>query len=189
LEELIESFSFGEVKKRSQVAKYRTVLCESITGKTTLLETGGVILPLERHTIYVSFAPMTDDTARTAMPKALRLALIHHKNYFFKGVLTLQVASSIPAPPGYIFQAVLFTLLSMEQMDKVPMPTERPRQGAYVITSLRVLPHGHAPWHAPWHAPCQCSCGKRRRMIKTTIDPYPGSSHSSQKGWTRLLGS
>ncbi len=63
----------------------------------------------------MSFAPSTDDTTRTALPKELRLALIHHKDHFFKGGLTLQVASSISAPPAYIFQAALLTLLSLEQ--------------------------------------------------------------------------
>jgi hypothetical protein len=62
-----------------------------------------VILPLERHTIFVSFAPTVDDAARTALPRDLRLALIHHKKHFFKGGLTLQVTSSIPVPPGFIF--------------------------------------------------------------------------------------
>jgi hypothetical protein len=103
IEELVESFSFSEIKKRSLAAKYCTVLCESVSDKTTLLEIGGVILPLERHTIFVSFAPTADDTTRTALPKELRLALIHHKDHFFKGGLTLQVASSILAPPAYIF--------------------------------------------------------------------------------------
>jgi hypothetical protein len=37
----------------------------------------------------VTFAPTVDDIARTALPKKLRLALIHHKKYFFKGGLTL----------------------------------------------------------------------------------------------------
>ena len=51
-----------------------------VSDKTTLLEIGGGgILPLERHTILVTFAPTVDDTARTALPKELRLALIHHK--------------------------------------------------------------------------------------------------------------
>ena len=51
----------------------------------------------------MTFAPTVDDTARTALPKELRLALIHHKKYFFNGGLTLQVTSSIPAPPDYMF--------------------------------------------------------------------------------------
>ncbi len=96
----MESFSFDEIKKRSLVAKHCTVLCESVSDKTTLLEIGGIILPLERHTIFVSFAPTADDTTRTALSKELRLALIHYKDHFFKGGLTLHVAFSILAPPA-----------------------------------------------------------------------------------------
>ncbi len=50
---------------------------------------------------------------RTALPKELRLALIHYTKYFFKWGLTLQVAYSIPVSLDYIFQAALLTLLSM----------------------------------------------------------------------------
>ena len=72
--------------------------------KTILLEVGGVILPLNSHTIFVTFAPTVDDTARTALLGELKLALIHHKKHFFnKGGLTLQVVSSIPVSPDYIF--------------------------------------------------------------------------------------
>ena len=54
------------------------------------------------------------------------------------------MASSIPAHPEYIFQAALLTLLSLEQTDKVPTPTERPRQGSDILTGT--TPQGHAPW-------------------------------------------
>ncbi len=91
------------MKKRSLSARHCTVLCDTVSDKTTLLETGGVILPLERYTVFITFAPTADDTTRTALPKELRLALLSHKSFFFKGGLTLQVASSIPAPPEYIF--------------------------------------------------------------------------------------
>jgi hypothetical protein len=107
LEDLVESFSFSEVKKRSLSARHCTVLCDTVSDKTTLLETGGVILPMELHTIFITFAPTADDATRTSLPKELRLALLSHKNLFFKGGLTLQVASSIPAHPEYIFQAAL----------------------------------------------------------------------------------
>ena len=72
-------------------AKFCIVLCDTVSDKATLLAVGGGggILPLERHTLCVTFAPIVDDTARTTLPKELRLALIHHKKYFFKGGLTL----------------------------------------------------------------------------------------------------
>jgi hypothetical protein len=97
LEGLVESFSFSEIKKRILTATFCTVLCDMVSDKTTILELGVVILPLERHSIIVTFASTTDDTARTALPKELRLALKHHKDHISKGSLTLQVASSIPA--------------------------------------------------------------------------------------------
>ena len=46
IEELMESFSFSEIKKRSLEAKYCTILCESVSDKTTLLELGGLFYPL-----------------------------------------------------------------------------------------------------------------------------------------------
>jgi hypothetical protein len=56
LEDLVESFSFTETKKKSLAAKFCTVLCDTVNDKTTLLEISGFILPLDRHTIFVTFA-------------------------------------------------------------------------------------------------------------------------------------
>jgi len=120
----VEIFSFIETKKKSMTARFCTVLCDAASDKTTLFSSGGVILPLEHHTIFMTFAPTVDDTARTTLPKELRLALVHHKKHFFKGGLILHVASSIPVSPEYIFQAALLTFLSLEQTYKVPTPTE-----------------------------------------------------------------
>jgi hypothetical protein len=94
----------------------------------------------------VTFAPTADDTSRTTLPKELRLTLINHKKYFFKGGLTLPVNSSIPVPPDYIFQAALLTLLSLEQTDKAPTPTDRPRQGTHLLAGIPA--QGHDPWLA-----------------------------------------
>ncbi len=58
---------------------------------------------MELHTVFITFALTSDDSTRTALPRELRLAFLSHKNLFFKGGLTLQVASSIPAHPEYIF--------------------------------------------------------------------------------------
>ena len=117
----MEIFSFNEHEQKRLAAKLCIVLCDTVSNKTTLvLEIGKVILPLERHTIFVNFAPTVDDTARTALPKEIRLALIHQNKYFFKEGFTLHVASSIPVLPGYISKAALLTLLSLEQTHKVP---------------------------------------------------------------------
>ena len=56
------------------------------------------------------------------------------------------MTSPIPVPPGYIFQAALLTLLSLEQTDKVPTPTDRPRQGSHLLAGIPA--QGHAPWLA-----------------------------------------
>jgi hypothetical protein len=69
LEDLVERFSFSEIRMKSLAAKFCTALCDTVSDKTTLLEIGGVILPLERHTIFVTFAPTVDDTVRTALPR------------------------------------------------------------------------------------------------------------------------
>ena len=127
LEDLVESFSLSETKKKSLAAKFCTVFCDTVSDKTVLLEVGGVIFQLNSHTIFVTFVPTVDGTARTALPMELRLVLIHHKNHFFKGGLTLQAMSSISVSPDYIFQAALLTLLTLDQTVRVPTPTERPR--------------------------------------------------------------
>ena len=79
LEELVESFAFNEIKKRGRSARHCNVLCNTVRDKTTLLEIGGVILPLELRTIFITFAPTADDTTHTTLPKELRLALLSHK--------------------------------------------------------------------------------------------------------------
>ena len=50
-------------------------------------------------------------------------------------------------PPAYICQAALLALLTLEQSEKVPTPTERPRQASDAIAGIP--PQGHAPWLAP----------------------------------------
>jgi hypothetical protein len=86
LEGPVESFFFNEVKKCSLIARIYAVLCDTASDKATLRELGGVILPLEHHSIIVTFAPTTDDTTRTALPKEIRLVLKNHKTLFFKEV-------------------------------------------------------------------------------------------------------
>ena len=41
-EDLVESFSFGETKKKNLAVKFCTVLCGTVRDKTTLLEIRGV---------------------------------------------------------------------------------------------------------------------------------------------------
>jgi hypothetical protein len=78
LEDMIESFSFSEISRRFVIARLCTVLCDTNNDKSTLLDIGGIILPLERHVIYITFAPTADDTARTSLPMEIRPALKTH---------------------------------------------------------------------------------------------------------------
>ncbi len=71
LEDLVESFSFSEISNKSLASRLCTILCEANTDKRTHLGIGGIILPLERHEIYVTFAPTAGDTTRTTLPKEI----------------------------------------------------------------------------------------------------------------------
>ncbi len=57
---------------------------------------------------------------------------------------------SIQDPPAFIFQIALLTLLSLDQADLVPTPTERPRQISDGISNVTYK--GHAPWLQRLHA-------------------------------------
>jgi hypothetical protein len=134
IEELADAFSFCEIRERSLQTRFCTVLYDCVSGKDLLSNCGGIVLPMARMTIYLTFAPTADDTVRTSLPKEIRLALKSHKNLFYSGGLVLSVASSISAPPPYIFQIALLTLLIMEHTDQVPTPTERPRSFIAIVT-------------------------------------------------------
>jgi hypothetical protein len=144
LEGLAESFSFAEIRKRSSLTRFCAVICETSSDMDTLENCGGIILPMEQMTLYVTFSPTADDTVRTSLPKEIRLALRSHKSLFYPGGLVLSVHSSISAPAGFIFQMTLLTLLCLEQLDQVPTPTERPISAA--ATDKDRAPQGYAPW-------------------------------------------
>ncbi len=124
---LDDAFSFIEIRKKSLLTKFCTVLCDCVSDWDLLANCGGIVLPMTRMTLYLTFAPSADDTICTSLPKEIRLALKSHKNFFYQGGLVLSVASSISAPPAYTFQIALLTLLSLAQTDEIPSPTERPR--------------------------------------------------------------
>jgi hypothetical protein len=102
-------------------------MCDTVSGKDTLLNCGSIILPMGEMIIFSTFSPFADVTIRTSLPKEIWLALRTHAAVFYQGGLVLIMASSIPAPPAYIFQFALITLLCLEQSDQVPTPMERPR--------------------------------------------------------------
>ena len=103
ISDLADAFSFCDIRKRSLLTRFCTVLCDSVSDQDMLANCGGIVLPMARMTLYITFAPSADDTIRTSLPKEIRLALKSHKNLFFQGGLVLSVASSISAPPAYIF--------------------------------------------------------------------------------------
>jgi hypothetical protein len=99
---------------------------------------------MAKMTLYMTFAPTAYDTIRTSLPKEIHLALKSHKNFFYQGGLVLSVASSISAPPAYIFQIALLTLLSLTKTYQVQTPIERQRSVSDFTDN--VAPMGHDPW-------------------------------------------
>ena len=68
----------SEIRKRNLAAMFRSILCDTVLDKTTLLEAGGVILPIDHHLVVVTFVPTADDTSRVALLKELRRTLLSH---------------------------------------------------------------------------------------------------------------
>ena len=82
IEDLANAFSFCEIRKMSLQTRFCTILCDCVSDKDLLSNCGGIVLPMARMTLYLTFAPTTDDTVRTSLPKDIRLALTSHKNLF-----------------------------------------------------------------------------------------------------------
>jgi hypothetical protein len=84
--DLAESFySFSEVRKRSLQSRFCSVLCGTISDKDTLLNYGGIILPmLGQMLVYLTFAPSMDNMIRTSFPKEVLLVLWNHKSLFYQ---------------------------------------------------------------------------------------------------------
>jgi hypothetical protein len=102
-----------------------------------------MILPIGGMNLFLTFSPVTEDTIRTSLPKEIRLALRSPKAIFYQWGLILTVTSSIAAPLAFIFRIAMITLLCLEDADKVPTPTERPRKVSDVIADI--APPRHAP--------------------------------------------
>jgi hypothetical protein len=94
-------------------------------------------------TLFLTFSPTADDTICTSLPKEIRLALRRLKALFYNACLLQSMTSFVMAPPDFIFQMAMLTLLCLQQADQVSTPTERPRQVSDVIAD--VTPQGHAP--------------------------------------------
>jgi hypothetical protein len=82
LADLAESFSFYEIRKRTLQSRFCSVLCDTTGDQDTLLNSGGLVIPLGDISLYVSFSPTIDDTIRTSLPREIRIALRNHKDLF-----------------------------------------------------------------------------------------------------------
>ncbi len=83
----------------------------------TLLNCGGIILPMGQMSLYVTFVPMMDGTLRTSLPKKVCIALRSHKALFYQEGLVFSVASSIPMTPEALFQMTLQILLYLDHWE------------------------------------------------------------------------
>ena len=117
IEELAESFSFGEIQKRTLQNRLCSVLCETVSDTDALFSSRGLILPFGVMTLFLTFSPTADDTILTSLPKEIKLAMRSHKAMFYTGGLLLTVTFSVAAPSALIFQMALLTLLCLEQAD------------------------------------------------------------------------
>jgi hypothetical protein len=66
LADLVDSFSFSKIRKRSLQSPFCSVLCEPTSNLDTLLNCGGVVLPFGPMSLFVTYAPSMDDTMRTS---------------------------------------------------------------------------------------------------------------------------
>ena len=69
LADLAESFSFSEVRKRTLQSRFCSVLCDTTSDQDTLLNCGGLVIPLGGISLFVSLSPCMDDTTRTSLPR------------------------------------------------------------------------------------------------------------------------
>ena len=69
LSDLADNFSFSEIRKRTLQSRFCSVLCDTTSDQDTLLNCGGLVLPIGPMSLYVTFAPSIDETLRTSLPK------------------------------------------------------------------------------------------------------------------------
>ncbi len=89
--------------KKNLHTRFCSVLCDTISDKDTLLNCGGIILPIRQISLFLTFALTADEIIRTSLPKEIRLVPRNHEALLYQGGMVLSVTSSIPAPPAYIF--------------------------------------------------------------------------------------
>ena len=96
LSDLVDSFSFSEIQKRTLQYRFYSVLYDTTNDQDTLLKCGSLVLSIGPVSLYVTFAPSMDDTLRASLSKKVRIALRSHKALFYQGGLVLSVSSSTP---------------------------------------------------------------------------------------------
>ena len=143
LSDLADNISFSEIRKRTLQSRFCAVLCDTTSDQDTLLNCGGIVLPIGHMFLYVTFAPSMIATLHNSLSKEVRIALRSHKALFYQGGLVLRDISSIASTPITLFQLALLTMLCLHRGDSVPTRTERPRLVSDVIAD--VTPQGNAP--------------------------------------------
>ena len=64
--DLADAFSFSEIRKKSLLTRFCTALRDCVSDQDLLANCGGIVLPMARMTLYLTFAPSADDTIRTS---------------------------------------------------------------------------------------------------------------------------
>jgi hypothetical protein len=65
---MADSFSFSEIRKKTLQTRFCLVLCETVSDKDAVLNSGGLILSFGGMTLFLTFSPTADDTIRTFIP-------------------------------------------------------------------------------------------------------------------------
>ena len=86
---LADNFSINEIQKNTMLTMFCSVLCDTVSDKDTLLNSGELILLNGGMTLFLIFSPTADDTIRTSLPNEIRLALRGHKALFYQGGYSL----------------------------------------------------------------------------------------------------
>ncbi len=48
-------------------------MCDYVSDHDMLANCGGIVIPMARMTLYLTFTPSADDTIRTSLPKEIAL--------------------------------------------------------------------------------------------------------------------
>ena len=85
LADIVESFSLSEIRKRILQSRFCSVLYDTTSDQDTLLNKGGLVVPLGGIFLYVSFSSTMYDTLRTSLPKRCGLHSAATRPSYIKG--------------------------------------------------------------------------------------------------------